>query len=77
MGFEIKYDEGQTPIDENEKQDLKIKSITTQGELDEFEQLNIEKAVEWTIRTNLKPERMNVGYPLTTLQRLCAIDLVG
>lgn len=56
MGFEIKYDEGQTPLDENEQEGLKIKSITTQGELDEFEQLNIEKAVEWTIRANLKPE---------------------
>ena len=26
--------------------------------MDEFEQLNIEKAVEWTIHTNLKPEKI-------------------
>jgi Fic-DOC domain mobile mystery protein B len=58
MGLELKYKEGQTPLDENEKEGLKIKSITTQGELDEFEQLNIEKAVEWTIRTNLKAEKI-------------------
>jgi Fic-DOC domain mobile mystery protein B len=58
MGLELKYGEGQTPLDENEKEGLKIKSITTQGELDEFEQLNIEKAVEWTIRTNLKTEKI-------------------
>jgi len=58
MGLELPYDEGQTPLDENEKQGLKIKSITTQGELNEFEQLNIEKAVEWTIHTILKPERI-------------------
>jgi Fic-DOC domain mobile mystery protein B len=58
MGLELKYEEGQTPLDENEKEGLKIKSITTQGELDEFEQLNIEKAVEWTIRTNLKTEKI-------------------
>lgn len=58
MGLELKYEEGQTPLDENEKEGLKIKSITTQGELDEFEQLNIEKAVEWTIRTNLKAEKI-------------------
>lgn len=58
MGLEKKYEEGQTTLDEDEKEDLKIKSITTQGELDEFEQLNIEKAVEWTIHAKLKPEKI-------------------
>ena len=32
---------------EEEKEGLKIKSISTRGELDEFEQHNIEKAIEW------------------------------
>ena len=45
-------------MDEEEKEGLKISSITTQGELDEFEQLNIEKAVEWTIRSRFKTERV-------------------
>lgn len=58
MGLELNYNDGQTPLDEDEKEGLKIKSITTQRELDEFEQLNIEKAVEWTIHTNLKQERI-------------------
>jgi len=58
MGLELQYTDGQTPLDEEEKEGLKIKSITTQGELDEFEQLNIEKAVEWTIHNNLKLERI-------------------
>lgn len=58
MGLEINYTTGQTPLDEEEKEGLKIKSITTQGELDQFEQLNIEKAVEWTIRTKYKPEKI-------------------
>ncbi len=58
MGLNLKYADGQTPLDEEEKEDLKIKSITTQKELDEFEQLNIEKAVEWTIIANLKPEKI-------------------
>ena len=58
MGLNLKYSEGQTPLDEDEKEGLKIKSITTQNELDEFEQLNIEKAVEWTIHANLKPEKI-------------------
>ena len=58
MGLEFDYKEGQTPLDEEEKEGLKIKSITTQGELDEFEQLNIEKAVEWTIHTKFKLEKI-------------------
>ncbi len=58
MGLELRYKDGQTPLDEEEKEGLKIKSITTQEELDEFEQLNIEKAIEWTIHTSLKLERI-------------------
>ena len=58
MGLELQYKDGQTPLDEEEKEGIKIKSITTQGELDEFEQLNIEKAIEWTIHANLKAERI-------------------
>lgn len=58
MGLELTYEPGQTPLDEEEKDGLKIKSITTQQELDQFEQLNIEKAVEWTIHANLKPEKI-------------------
>lgn len=58
MGLEFDYKGGQTPLDEEEKEGLKIKSITTQGELDEFEQLNIEKAVEWTIHSKFKLEKI-------------------
>lgn len=49
MGLEWSYIEGQTPVNEEEKEGLKIHSITQQKELDELEQFNIEKAVEWTI----------------------------
>ncbi len=38
MGLKFDYKDGQTALDEEEKEGLKIKSITTQGELDEFEQ---------------------------------------
>ena len=58
MGLDLHYKNEQTPLDENEKEGLKIKSITTQKELDEFEQLNIEKAVEWSISTKLKKEHI-------------------
>ena len=63
MGLEFDYKDGQTPLDEEEKEGLKIKSITTQGELDEFEQLNIEKAVEWTIHTKFKSENIKGKDP--------------
>lgn len=53
MGLEIDYVEGQTPIDEDEKEGLLIKTISTRGELDEFEQLNIQSAIEWSLRTKV------------------------
>src|SRR5690554_2277010 len=58
MGLEIKYIEGQTPLSIEEMEGLKIPSISTRNELDEFEQLNIEKAIEWTIRLKIKPEQL-------------------
>jgi Fic-DOC domain mobile mystery protein B len=58
MGLELQCSYGQTPLNEDEKDGLKVKSITTPGELDEFEQLNIEKAVEWTIHSNFNTERI-------------------
>ena len=58
MGLKLNYIEGQTPINEDEKKDLLIKSITTQSELDEFEQLNIEKSVEWIINTKFNPDEI-------------------
>ncbi|MDP2035830.1 MAG: mobile mystery protein B [Ignavibacteria bacterium] len=54
MGLNLDYTDGQTPIDEDEKEGLLIKTISTLGELDEFEQLNVEKAIEWTLKR--KPE---------------------
>jgi Fic-DOC domain mobile mystery protein B len=50
MGLDLGYINGQTPIDEDEKEGLLIHTITTLGELNEFEQLNIEVAVEWTLK---------------------------
>jgi len=39
----------QTPLDEDEREGLKNTSVTTRWELNQLEQLNIEKAIEWTI----------------------------
>lgn len=49
MGLNLDYSLGQTPLDEEESEGLKIPTISTKGELDEFEQKNIEEAVLWTI----------------------------
>jgi len=49
MALDLKYIYGQTPLSEEEKEGLLIKSVTTRGELDELEQLNMEKAIEWTL----------------------------
>ncbi len=50
MGLENEYIYGQTPLDADEIDELKIKTISTRGELDEFEQANIEKAIEWSLK---------------------------
>jgi len=47
MGLDIDYIDGQTPLDEEEKEGLLIPFITTRGELDEAEQRNVEDAMLW------------------------------
>lgn len=49
MGLKLEYIDGQTPLNEEEKDGLLMKTITTRGELDELEQLNIEKTIEWIL----------------------------
>lgn len=58
MGLEFEYEEGQTPLNEDEKNGLLIKTITTQGELDEHEQRNIELAIEWTIHNKFQTSKI-------------------
>jgi len=56
MGLDLEYKKGQTPLDEEEKDGLLILTIATRGELVEFEQQNIEKAVQWILGRTFKPE---------------------
>ncbi len=58
MGLDFKYIDGQTPLSEEEKEKLLIKSITTRGELDELEQLNIEKAIEWILNKKISKDKI-------------------
>lgn len=56
MGLDLEYIDGQTPLDEDEKEGLLIPTIATRGELDEFEQQNIEQAVLWSLNRSFKAE---------------------
>lgn len=58
MGLNMIYNDGQTPLDEDEKDGLLIKSISTRGELDEFEQQNIEDAIQWSLTRKFKLEQI-------------------
>jgi len=69
MGLELDYVDGQTPLSEEEKDGLLIKTITTHNELDELEQLNIEKAIEWTIKTKFKKDQVLTERFIKTLHK--------
>lgn len=56
MGLTSDYKDGQTPLDEEEKEGLKIKTIATHQELDEFEQQNIEAALGWLMKKKISSE---------------------
>ena len=49
MGLDLEYISGQTHLDEDEKDGLLLPSITSRKDLNEFEQLNIEQAIQWTL----------------------------
>lgn len=58
MGLNLDYIDGQTPLDEEEKDGLLIPVVATRGELDEFEQLNIEQALLWVLGRSFKPHEV-------------------
>ncbi len=63
MGLEeLKYEEGQTALDPDEKEGLLIPSVTTRAELDEVEQRHIEEAIRWTLE---RRKRFTVDEILT------------
>lgn len=58
MGLALDYTYGQTALSEEETEGLRILSITTREELDQFEQQNIEDAISWTLGKNWKLEKL-------------------
>lgn len=58
MGLDFELESGQTPLDEDEIEGLLIPTISSRAELDEFEQLNIEKAFEWILSKTFTFDRV-------------------
>jgi Fic-DOC domain mobile mystery protein B len=69
MGLELEYTDGQPPIDEEEKVGLRIKTISTKEELNEFEQQNIELAIEWTLLNTFPVEQILTENFVQTLHK--------
>lgn len=58
MGLDLEYQPGQTPLDPEEIDGLLIDSIATRNELDEFEQKNIEQAMQWLLTRSFRKEQV-------------------
>src|ERR1700743_623759 len=56
MGLVFDNYPGQQLPDDDEKEGLLIPTIATRGELDEFEQQNIEQAIQWSLTRRLKQQ---------------------
>ncbi len=52
--IKLEYPEGATPLDPNEIKGLLLPHITTRGELDRWEQDNINEAIKWLERSKPK-----------------------
>jgi Fic-DOC domain mobile mystery protein B len=69
MGLDVEYVEGQTPLDEDEKEGLLISTIATRGDLDEFEQQNIEQAILWSLKRSFKADAVFSESFIQTVHR--------
>jgi Fic-DOC domain mobile mystery protein B len=57
MGLILTYWPGETPLDEEEMEGMLVPTIMNRSELDEFEQLNIEHALEGFLRRRISPAK--------------------
>lgn len=58
MGLNLQYEYGQTPLEPEELEGIKIHSISTKAELDEHEQKNIEEAILWAMKLKLPYQKI-------------------
>jgi Fic-DOC domain mobile mystery protein B len=72
---DLSYPEGATPLDPNELGGLKHKHITTQGELDQLEQANIESGLRWLGRQ--RAHVLTDDFVVTLHKRLFGDDWAG
>lgn len=56
MGLDQIYGKGQTPLSEEDKEGLLLGHISTQGELNEIEQVYIQEATQWTMTRQHKKD---------------------
>jgi Fic-DOC domain mobile mystery protein B len=75
MGLNWNEAYGQTPLEEEEKEGLLIPSISTKEELNEFEQQNIEEAIQWTIGRSMKKEKILTEKFIKTLHKKMYADV--
>ena len=69
MTFVISYPEGATPLDPSERDGLKHRHITTQGQLNELEQANIIAGLRWLERLR-RPDVLSDAFALQLHKRL-------
>jgi Fic-DOC domain mobile mystery protein B len=65
----LEYPEGATPLDPDEMEGLKFKHVTTRGELDELEQINIQAGLLWLARQRRK-DVLSDNFAVTLHKRL-------
>ncbi|MBW8461874.1 mobile mystery protein B, partial [Acidovorax sp.] len=61
MALDLEEEDGQTPLDPDEKAGLKAKYITTQAQLNDREQTNILEAARWLQRKR-DPDVLSEGF---------------
>lgn len=69
MGLELQYEDGQTLLEDEEREGILIPTITTRGELDELEQYNIEEAMLWSVSRRFKPDLVFTEKFIQTVHR--------
>jgi Fic-DOC domain mobile mystery protein B len=69
MSGMMDYPEGATPLDSGEMEGLKHKHVTTRGELDELEQVNIESGLLWLSRQR-RANVLTADFAVTLHKRL-------
>jgi Fic-DOC domain mobile mystery protein B len=62
MVVKLDHVDGQTPPDPDELEGLKPKHITTQAELNAFEQLNILMGQKWALKNYMKQSLLTEGF---------------